>query len=294
MEAVKDLQEFSQYLDDIRPRLSKSQKLIADYLLQNYEHAAFLSAAELAKDIGTSEATVVRFASALGFRDYSQLRQMLQQLFRSRVSPALRMINKITDIQEKKDHVLVQLAEMEAHYIREMAHTISTDDFNQAVSLLAHAKRVFVFGTGASRILTDLMQIRLHRFGIHTIAMGETGRDMLEKMVLMRHDDVLVANGFLKLNAELSAVLKHAREAGCRVILLTDIDVIDFSAYAEIVFQVRRGPTDTFRSQAVPMTILNAFILALAMEKPEAKMRTLKQLERARDRYDLDPMGDLS
>lgn len=294
MEAVKDLQEFSQFLDNLRPRLSKSHKLIADYLLENYEHAAFLSAAQLAKDTGTSEATVVRFASALGFSDYSQFRQLLQQLFRSRVSPALRMINKISNIQEKQDHVLVQFAEMEAHYIREVAHSISLEDFNRAVLLIANAKRVFVFGTGASKILTELLQIRLHRFGIHTIAIGETGRDMLEKMVLMKQDDVLIANGFLKLNAELAAVLKHAQQAGTRRILLTDIDVIDFSPYADIVFQVRRGPTHTFRSQAVPMTILNAFILALAMEKPEEKMETLRQLEQARELYGLDPMGDLS
>ena len=49
---------------------SKRQKLIADYILNNYDKAAFLTAAKLGNAVGVSESTVVRFATELGYKGY--------------------------------------------------------------------------------------------------------------------------------------------------------------------------------------------------------------------------------
>lgn len=57
------------------PKLSKGQKLIAEYILKNYDKAAFMTAAKLGNNVGVSESTVVRFATELGFSGYPKLQK---------------------------------------------------------------------------------------------------------------------------------------------------------------------------------------------------------------------------
>ena len=52
------------------PKFSKGQKKIANYILKNYEKAAFMTAASLSENTGVSCSTVVRFAVELGYDGY--------------------------------------------------------------------------------------------------------------------------------------------------------------------------------------------------------------------------------
>ena len=65
------------------PKLSKGQKLIAEYILKNYDKAAFMTAAKLGNNVGVSESTVVRFATELGFSGYPKLQKALQELIKN-------------------------------------------------------------------------------------------------------------------------------------------------------------------------------------------------------------------
>src|SRR5512137_1584187 len=92
-------------LDGLRSRierqlasLSKSQQIIANYLLTSYDEAAFLSAADLAQRLEVSEATVVRFAKAIGYRGFPELKRCLQDLYRGQVSPAARLQHKLAEL----------------------------------------------------------------------------------------------------------------------------------------------------------------------------------------------------
>ena len=68
------------------PRLSKGQKLIAEYILKNYDKAAFMTAAKLGISVGVSESTVVRFANELGFSGYPKLQKALQELIKNKLT----------------------------------------------------------------------------------------------------------------------------------------------------------------------------------------------------------------
>ena len=73
------------------PRLSKGQKLIAEYILKNYDKAAFMTAAKLGISVGVSESTVVRFANELGFSGYPKLQKALQELIKNKLTTVQRL-----------------------------------------------------------------------------------------------------------------------------------------------------------------------------------------------------------
>ncbi len=267
--------------------LTKSQQRIASYLLASYDEAAFLSAADLAERLDVSEATVVRFAKAIGYEGFPELRRCLQELFRARMTPATRLQHKLSELASSQGHVLAKVIDMEVQDLTEAAHTVDPADFDRAVEILLNGQRIFVFGSGPSGILADLAELRLRRLGILTIGMTESGRHLLEKLQLVQQGDVVLATGFHTVRAELVAVLDHARSKSCHSILLTDTLGPALRGKVEVILAARRGPVSTFHSLTVPMSILNALILAVAMARPDESLAALNQLERMRAAYGL-------
>jgi DNA-binding MurR/RpiR family transcriptional regulator len=178
-------------------------------------------------------------------------------------------------------------------FIAQIGQTVHKEDFDATVEAILGAERVFAFGSGPSRMLAELMELRLNRFGILTIALVESGRDLLEKLILLKPGDVVIATAFARLTGELVAVLKHAKSVGCRLIVLTDIADPDLYSYTHTIISVMRGPIHSFHSLTAPMTVINALILAVAMARPDESLRSLAELEEFRKEYDLDPIGSL-
>ena len=68
---------------------SKGQKLIANYILEFYDKAAFMTASRMGRTVGVSESTVVRFAVELGYDGYPAMQKALQEM----------ILNKLTSVQ---------------------------------------------------------------------------------------------------------------------------------------------------------------------------------------------------
>jgi DNA-binding MurR/RpiR family transcriptional regulator len=287
----EEFDDFQQRLEDHLPGLTNSQQRIASYLLANYDEAAFLSAADMAKRLDLSEATMVRFAQAIGYDGFRELRRCLQGLFRVKATPASRLQRTLGELVSSQGHVLTKVLAMEVQYLTEASHSIDLDDFDRAVELLLSGQKVFVFGSGPSASLAELAELRLRRLGILTIAMSESGRHLLEKLQLLRPGDVVLATGFHSVRPELLAVLDHARATDCRSILLTDTLGPAFRNKVDVVLAARRGPVSTFHSLTVPMAVLNAIILAVAMAKPDESLAALNRFQRLRTTSGLDVPG---
>lgn len=251
----EELAEFRQRLEDHLPSFTKSQQRIASYLLASYDEAAFLPVADLARRVNVSEATLVRFAQAIGYDGFRDLRRCLQDLYRVNATPASRLQHKLGELASSQGHVLTNVLAMEVQYLTEASHSVDAADFDHAVELLLGGQRVFVFGSGPSGILADLAELRLRRLGILTIAMTESGRHLLEKLQLLQPEDVVLATGFNHVRPELVTVLDHARATDCRSILLTDTLGPALRAKADVILAARRGPVSTFHSLTVPISL---------------------------------------
>ena len=172
----------------------------------------------------------------------------------------------------------------EIDYLTEALQTLDRKALNAAVELLRTHQRVFVFGLGPSLSLVDLLEIRLTRSARHVIPLNSSGREMLEPMLLMNSTDLLIAIGFFNLTPDLQMVLDYANQNKTPVILVTDTLGPMVGDKADIVLSARRGPVSAFHSLTVPMTILNALLLALSSVDQEKVMTNLDKLDQLRER----------
>jgi DNA-binding MurR/RpiR family transcriptional regulator len=281
--AKPDPLNFSQLVADHYKELTKSEKRIADFMRRRQDEAAFLSAAEIAGQLGLSEATMVRFARKLRFESYPALREALQENFRHRMTHSARLRSRLDNLREAGD-IFERLVASEIDYLSEALQTLTREALNEAVELLRTHQRIFVFGLGPSVSLVDLLEIRLVRTARQVIPLKTSGREMLEPMMLMNSSDLLIAIGFFNLTPNLQMVLDYANQQKTPVILVTDTLGELIGEKADVILSARRGPVSAFHSLTVPMTIINALLLALSSVDQEKVMANLDTLDQLRER----------
>jgi len=274
--------EFSKRVVEHFDHLTKSEQRIADFIRENQDESAFMSAAEIAEKLGLSEPTMTRFARALGFENYSDMREMLQVRFRDRLDHSDRIRSRLTELLAGGD-IYERLVTSEINFLTESLQTLDREAFNKAVELLRVHQRIFVFGLGPAISLVDLLEIRLTRFARHVIPLRAYGRDLLDPLLLMDKDDLLFAIGFHSVNPYLKLTLEHANQHHTPTILLTDTLGEMVGKNATVILTARRGPISAFHSMTVPMTIINTLLLALSSVDQEKIMSNLDKLDELRD-----------
>lgn len=274
--------EFGKLMAENYNHLTKSERRIADFIQENQDEAAFMSAAEIAETLGLSEPTMTRFARRLGFENYPAMREMLQVKFRSLVNHSARIRSLLDDLRVDGDFY-ERLVTSEIDFLTESLHTLDQKAFTAAVELLRTHKRVFVFGLGPSVSLVDTLEIRLTRSARHVIPLRTFGRELLEPLLLMDKDDLLFAIGFHSVNPYLQLVLEQANLHGTPTILLTDTLGDLVGKNVTVILSARRGPVSAFHSMTVPMTIINALLLALSSVDQQTIMNNLDKLDQLRE-----------
>ena len=124
-------------------KLSKSHRLIADYIVDHYDKAVFMTAAVLGEIVGVSESTVVRFAVALGYEGYPQLQHALQELVRHRLT-AVQRFEMSSDMEESA--VLSTVLKADMLNIRHTADAIDGEAFTAVVNKMLSAKAIYILG----------------------------------------------------------------------------------------------------------------------------------------------------
>ena len=73
-------------INEQKGKFSKGQRLIASFITEHYDKAAFMTASKLGNTVGVSESTVVRFATELGYEGYPQMQKAMQEMIREKVT----------------------------------------------------------------------------------------------------------------------------------------------------------------------------------------------------------------
>ncbi len=124
--------------------LSKGQKRVAEYVLDNYDKAVFLTAARLGEVVGVSESTVVRFATQLGYKGYPEFQKALEELVRNRLNSIQRM--KVTYGRISQSQILETVLQSDIEKIKQTLNGIDHSAFNQAIDTILNARKIYVLG----------------------------------------------------------------------------------------------------------------------------------------------------
>ncbi len=276
-------------LSEIEIRMSgfsKGQKLISNYILENYDKAAYMTASRLGKIVHVSESTVVRFAIELGFDGYPEFQHALQEIVRTRLTAAQRM--EVTNSLIGDGDILSKVLLGDAEKIKRTLEEIDNTAFDSAVAELAKAKNIYILGVRASSSLAGFLAHGLRMISDNVKFVQTTsGSEMFEQIMSIGKDDVMVAISFPRYSKKLINAVSFAKHAGADVIAITDSTASPIAPAADQLLLAKSDMASFADSLVAPMSIINALIVALSRCKQDELRVRLRLLEEIWDEYDV-------
>ena len=256
--------------------LSKGHRRIAEYIAQNYDKAVFMTAAALGQACGVSESTVVRFATAMGYDGYPELRETLASLVRQQLTSEQRFA--ITSSIQERD-VLSTVLHNDEQNIRKTVEELSQRDFDNVVNRLLSARRVYVMGLRSAAPLAQFMYHYLHQILDDVLLVHNTTGDVFEEIARIGEKDVLVGISFPRYSARTLECMRFAKQNGAQVVGLTDGDMSPLHEAADVCLCASTDMASFVDSLAAPLSVINALAVSVGLHRREELAAHFKQLE---------------
>ena len=257
-------------LQAIRGRMesfSRGQKRIADYILMNYDKAAFMTAGHLGRKAQVSESTVVRFASQLGYEGYPNMQRALQELVRGRLT-SLQRIQVSRDQMQEQD--------------------VLTGVMQRDMNSIPTASHIYLMGVRSSAFLAGYLNFYLHlMFKNVTLVQNAAAGEIFEQLSQIGPGDVLVGISFPRYSQMAIHAVEYARDRGADVVAITDSQMSPLYRMATVSLLVRSDMISFVDSMAAPLSLLNALIVAVGRQKNEEVSGTFSQLENVWSKYNI-------
>ena len=277
----------SSVLQTIRQQMdgfSKGQKRIAEYILSDYDKAAFMTAAKLGKTAQVSESTVVRFASELGYSGYPAMQKALQELIRGRLTS----VQRIRASEMEEGDLLSRAMHRDVETINATVESIDRAAFTSVVEKLLAAEHVYIVGVRSSAFLAGYLNFYLRLLMDNVILVQHSAAgEIYEQMVHIGPKDVLIAISFPRYSNMVIHAVDMACERGADVIALTDNGMSPLMPYATEALFVQCEALSYVDSLAAPLSFLNALVLAVGYRRRQEVDETFSQLEQVWSKYDI-------
>jgi DNA-binding MurR/RpiR family transcriptional regulator len=276
--------ELIKRINENYPKLSKGQKLLANYMMKHYEKAVFLTAAKLGKIVGVSESTVVRFANELGYDGYPKLQRALEELVKNKLTSIQRM--EVTSDRIDRQHVLKAVLQSDAEKIRHTLEEVDEKTFDAAVDMILSGRKIYILGVRSSASLASFLGFYFNLIFdnvklIHTNSVSE----MFEQIYRMGPEDVVIGISFPRYSKRTLKAMEFSRSRQAKIITITDSPLSPMIPYADCSLIARSDMASFVDSLVAPLSIINALIVALCMKKQVEMVETLKNLESIWEEY---------
>lgn len=270
-------------LQEKAPTFSKGQRLIAKYITQSYDKAAFMTANRLGKTVGVSESTVVRFAVELGFDGYPSMQKAMQEMVLNRLTSVQRI--EVANDRIGDQDVLSMVIHSDIDKLRQTGETVDRQQFQSAVNAVLGAKRVYILGVRSVAPLANFLGYYLNYMFNNVHIITASGTEMFEKIVGVNSKDVVIAFSFPRYSSSTVRGAQYCRSTGATVIGITDSQLSPLGQNCDYILEAKSDMVSLVDSLVAPLSVINALIVAIASKREKELSQTFDALEHIWDQY---------
>jgi len=266
-------------------QLSPAHRRIADHILADGRRAALEPIANVAKSLRTSESTVVRFAQALGFAGYPEMRDQLRERFLETATSLDRLAASAAHPDGARGGILERtLAEDADSIIRTLAQ-VDRATFEAIVEAIATARRTYVVGFRGSAGIALVLGMGLRIFLPETRVVAVNVGDTPEELLSLRKADVVIVISYLRYAGQTLEILRFAHEAKARTVAITDSPASPVARLADHALITRPTSPRSMASYAPAASLASAITEAVAARRGADAGRSLRSAEALWDRF---------
>jgi DNA-binding MurR/RpiR family transcriptional regulator len=255
-------ESLSTYIQARFDDFSRSQKDVAQYIVDHLDEVAFQTAEELARRANTSSSTVVRFSQALGFEGYPELQQSAREEYRRRhaISPPAGAVSSIAPLFSLDQNEFETMLAADHVNVEDTARKVSRRDIEAAVEAIATTPRLLVAGTDQMAFFASYLRHLLMLLDLRAEIVASPSQEALGRLSRIDDETLVIGLSAGRPHPLVVRAMKLARHRKARAIAITDATLSEVAKLAQIRLYYSSNSPAYVRSH----TALLAMVQALA------------------------------
>jgi DNA-binding MurR/RpiR family transcriptional regulator len=260
-EAPHGHQALSAYITARFDEFSRSQKDVAQYIVDHLDEAAFQTAEELARRASTSSSTVVRFSQALGFEGFPELQQAARDEYRRQRASGLEIegvpITGTTTPLFSLDHTEFESVLAADHVnVEDTAHKLSRSEVEAAIDAIVSAEKVLIAGTDQMAFFASYFRHLLMLLDLRAEVVASASQEALGRLSRIDEGTLVIGLSAGRPHPLVSRTMKLARHRKAKTIAITDATLSEVAKLARIRLYYSSNTPAFVRSHTALLSII--------------------------------------
>lgn len=268
------------------PELTPTQRKVLDYILKQPEHAVFLTATDLARNLNVSDTSIVRLAQALGYAGYPHLKRRLREYVQTKITTVDRLGETVRRVESVGD-VLTDVLAKDLNNLKITLEETDPEIFTRFVEEMDSAQRIFIIALRSTHCLGMFMTSALRFLGREVVPLMPGTGEMWDQLRDLGPEDVLIGFAFPRYTKVTVQVMDYARERDARVLAVTDGELSPLNRSAHFSLTVPYVIDSYIESFTSALSLVNALVTALAFQSRTDTLQTLSEMESVWEREDV-------
>jgi DNA-binding MurR/RpiR family transcriptional regulator len=255
-------ESLSTYIQARFDDFSRSQKDVAQYIVDHLDEVAFQTAEELARRANTSSSTVVRFSQALGFEGYPELQHSAREEYRRRhaTSPPAGGVGPVAPLFSLDQNEFETMLAADHVNVEDTARKVSRSEVESAVEAIATTPRLLVAGTDQMAFFASYLRHLLMLLDLRAEIVASPSQEALGRLSRIDEETLVIGLSAGRPHPLVVRAMKLARHRKARTIAITDATLSEVAKLAQIRLYYSSNSPAYVRSH----TALLAMVQALA------------------------------
>ena len=252
-------QTLSAYIQARFDEFSRSQKDVAQYIVDHLDEVAFQTAEELARRANTSSSTVVRFSQALGFEGYPELQGSAREEYRRRVANGAGATGSSSSPLFSLDQNEFETALVADHAnVEETARKVSRSEVESAIDAIADAERLLVIGTDQMAFFASYLRHLLMLLDLRAETVAGPSQESLTKLGRIDERTLVIGLSAGRPHPLVVRAMKLARHRHATTVGITDATLSEVAKLAQIRLYYSSNSPAYVRSHAALLSLIQA------------------------------------
>ena len=266
------------------PKMSKGHKAVAAYITEHYDQAVFMTAAQLGNEVGVSESTVVRFASAIGYDGYPEFQRVLEEWVKDKFTSVARVGAKYG--KSSQSEIIQSVLSADIEKINDTLENLDPVAFETAVDTLLNAENIYIIGLRSCEPLAEFLSFYLQMIRGNIVLLRSTSTtEVFEQMIRISERDAIVGISFPRYSMRTLKAMEFANDRNAKVIAITDTVHSPMNLYSSCNLLARSDMVSIVDSLVAPLSLINALVVAMCLKCPDEVKNNLEALEDAWANY---------
>jgi len=247
------------------PSMSKRLQQVAAYVLENPNAVMFETIAVLAERMEVPPSTLIRFASALDFSGFNELKSIIKEDVATKTSNYSSRIRLMGDQKHwQGNELLHRFSKTNREALHHLDESISESAIRKSVAMMANSRHIFLLGNGRAHTVASYLHYALNHIDKKVFLISGTGGMFREQMSNLESGDLLLAVSYRPYSTNTTELSAEAADKGAQVLSITDSPVSPLATTSELSLVVQEASIDSFRSLTASLVLAQVLVVSLA------------------------------